>query len=166
MSSLWVKFQPSSTPPSDRFWWGALVLVLVLLVLLVLLTGVKQSQILVFRLRLEFDNKSWISQTYFLDFFGKSHTILEGISKKSLTNLRLILGLSQVNLRQVRNILSLYQANHSHIKENLKANIKHILGKYHANMIHIFNPYFIPISAIYKVYLINTQPTEKSRTLL
>ena len=59
MSSLWVKFQPSSTPPSDRFWWGVLVVlvVLVLLVLVVLLvTGVKQSQLLVLRLSLEFDN--------------------------------------------------------------------------------------------------------------
>ena len=46
MSSLYVKFQPSSTPPSDRFWWGVLVLVLVVLVLL-LVTGVKQSQLLV-----------------------------------------------------------------------------------------------------------------------
>ena len=47
MTSLCVKFQPSSTPPSDRFWWGVLVLVLVVLVVLVLLvTGVKQSQLL------------------------------------------------------------------------------------------------------------------------
>ena len=42
MISLHVKFQPSSTPPSDRFWWGV-----VLLVLLLLVTGVKQSQLLV-----------------------------------------------------------------------------------------------------------------------
>ena len=49
MTSLCVKFQPSSTPPSDRFWWG------VLLLLLVLVTGVKQSQLLVLRLSLEFD---------------------------------------------------------------------------------------------------------------
>ena len=48
MSSLCVKFQPSSTPPSDKFWWGV--------VLLVLVTGVKQSQLLVLRLRLEYDN--------------------------------------------------------------------------------------------------------------
>ena len=48
MSSLCVKFQPSRTPPSDRFWWGILVL-LVLLLLLLLVTGVKQSQHLVFR---------------------------------------------------------------------------------------------------------------------
>ena len=54
MTSLCVKFQPSSTPPSDRFWWGVLVL-LVLLVLLLLVTGVKQSQLLVLRLSLEFD---------------------------------------------------------------------------------------------------------------
>ena len=59
MSSLWVKFQPSSTPPSDRFWWGVLVVLLVLVLLLVLLvTGIKQSQLLVLRLSLEFDNKS------------------------------------------------------------------------------------------------------------
>ena len=36
MTSLCVKFQPSSTPPSDRFWWG------VVLVLL-LVTGVTKS---------------------------------------------------------------------------------------------------------------------------
>ena len=54
MSSLCVKFQPSSTPPSDRFWWGVLVL---LVLLVVLVTGVKQSQLLVLRLSLEFDNK-------------------------------------------------------------------------------------------------------------
>ena len=40
MNSLCVKFQPSSTPPSDRFWWGALVLVLLVLVLVLLVTGV------------------------------------------------------------------------------------------------------------------------------
>ena len=50
MSSLCVKFHPSTTPLSERFWWE----VLVLLVLLV--TGVKQSQLLVLRLSLEFDN--------------------------------------------------------------------------------------------------------------
>ena len=50
MISLCVKFQPSSTPPSNRFWWG------VVLVLVVLVTGVKQSQLLVLRLSLEFDN--------------------------------------------------------------------------------------------------------------
>ena len=55
MSSLWVKFQPSSTPPIDRFWWGVVLVVLVLVVVLV--TGVKQSQLLVLRLSLEFDNK-------------------------------------------------------------------------------------------------------------
>ena len=55
MTSLCVKFQPSSTLPSDRFWWGVLVLVL-LVVLLLLVTGVKQSQLLVLRLSLEFDN--------------------------------------------------------------------------------------------------------------
>ena len=60
MISLHVKFQPSSTPPSDRFWWGVvllvlLVLLLVLLVLLLLVTGVKQSQLLVLRLSLGFD---------------------------------------------------------------------------------------------------------------
>ena len=46
MNSLCVKFQPSSTPPSDRFWWGALVLVVLVLVV----TGVKQSQLLVWSL--------------------------------------------------------------------------------------------------------------------
>ena len=59
MTSLCVKFQPSSTPPSDRFWWGVLVvlvlLVLLVLLLVVLVTGVKQSQLLVLRLSLEFD---------------------------------------------------------------------------------------------------------------
>ena len=55
MTSLCVKFQPSSSPPSDRFWWGVLVVVVVLLVV-VLVTGVKQSQLLVLRLSLEFDN--------------------------------------------------------------------------------------------------------------
>ena len=56
MSSLCVKFKPSSTPPSDRFWWGVLVVLVVLVLLLVLLvTGVKQSQLLVLRLSLEFD---------------------------------------------------------------------------------------------------------------
>ena len=49
--SLCVKFLSSSTPPSDRFWWGVLVVLLVVLV-----TGVKQSQLLVLRLSLEFDN--------------------------------------------------------------------------------------------------------------
>ena len=38
MSSLFVKFQPCSTPPSDRFWWGVLLVVLLVLVLLVLKT--------------------------------------------------------------------------------------------------------------------------------
>ena len=47
MSSLSFKFQPS--PPSDRFWWGVVVLVLLVV------TGVKQSQLLVLRLNLEFD---------------------------------------------------------------------------------------------------------------
>ena len=56
MISLRVKFQPSSTPPFDRFWWGVLVVVLVVVLLLV--TGVKQSQLLVQRLSLEFDNSS------------------------------------------------------------------------------------------------------------
>ena len=45
MRSLCVKFQPSSTPTSDRFWWGVLLVLLLLLVLLV--TGVKQSQLLI-----------------------------------------------------------------------------------------------------------------------
>ena len=63
MISLHVKFHPSSTPPSDRFWWGVLVVLVLLVLLLVLLlvvlvTGVKQSQLLVLRLSLEFDNKS------------------------------------------------------------------------------------------------------------
>ena len=40
MSSLCVKFQPSSTPPSDRFWWGVLLLLVLLVFLLV--TGVKK----------------------------------------------------------------------------------------------------------------------------
>ena len=60
MTSLCVKFQPSSTPPSDRFWWGVLVLLVLLVLLLVLVllvTGVKQSQLLVLRLSLEFDKK-------------------------------------------------------------------------------------------------------------
>ena len=56
MISLHVKFQPSSTPPSDRFWWGVLVVDLLVVVLLLLVTGVKQSQLLVLRLRLECDN--------------------------------------------------------------------------------------------------------------
>ena len=43
MTSLCVKFKPSSTPPSDRFWWGVVLVLLVLL--LVLVTGVKQSQL-------------------------------------------------------------------------------------------------------------------------
>ena len=51
--SLCVKFQPSSTPPSDRFWCGVVLLVLVLLVVV---TVVKQSQLLVLRLSIEFDN--------------------------------------------------------------------------------------------------------------
>ena len=45
MSSLGVKFQPSSTPLSDRFWWGVLGILVVLV--LVVVTGVKQSQLLV-----------------------------------------------------------------------------------------------------------------------
>ena len=61
MTSLCVKFQPSSTLPSDRFWWG--VLVLVLLVVLLLVTGVKQSQLLVLRLSLEFDKKVRVNLT-------------------------------------------------------------------------------------------------------
>ena len=54
MSSLYVEFQPSSTPPSDRFWWGALVL------LVLLVSGVKQSQLRLWRLRLEFDKKTFV----------------------------------------------------------------------------------------------------------
>ena len=54
MISLFVKFQPSSTPPSDKFWWGVLV---VLILVLLLVTGVKQSQLIVLRLRLEFDKR-------------------------------------------------------------------------------------------------------------
>ena len=46
-------FSRLSTPPSHRFWWGVLV---VLVLLVVLVTGVKQSQLLVLRLSLEFDN--------------------------------------------------------------------------------------------------------------
>ena len=49
---LCVKFQPPSTPPSERFWLGVLVVVVFLLLLV---TGVKQSPLLVYRLSLEFD---------------------------------------------------------------------------------------------------------------
>ena len=42
ISSLSFKFQPSSTPPSDIFWWGVVLLLL-------LVTGVKQSQLLVLK---------------------------------------------------------------------------------------------------------------------
>ena len=48
MIGLCVKFPPSSTPPSDRFWCGVLVV-----------TGVKQSQLLVWRLSLESDKKKF-----------------------------------------------------------------------------------------------------------
>ena len=48
MTSLCVKFQPYSTPPSDRFWWG--VVVVLVLVLVVVRRG-KQSQLLVPRLK-------------------------------------------------------------------------------------------------------------------
>ena len=66
MTSLCVKFQPSSTPPSDRFWWGVLVLlVLLVLLLLVLVTGVKQSQLLVLRLSLEFDKNILMQEVTF-----------------------------------------------------------------------------------------------------
>ena len=41
VTRLGVKFHSSSTPQSDRFWWGVLVLVLLLV------TGVKESQLLV-----------------------------------------------------------------------------------------------------------------------
>ena len=58
MSSLSFKFQPSSTPPSDRLWGGVVVRVLLLLLVLVV-TGVKQSQLLVLRLSLEFDKSSF-----------------------------------------------------------------------------------------------------------
>ena len=58
MSSLWVKFQPSSTPPSDRFWWGVLVLVLLVLRLVLFVTGVKQSQLWGLILSLDFDKKN------------------------------------------------------------------------------------------------------------
>ena len=60
MSSLCVKFQPSSTPPTDRFWWGVLVVVVVLVLVVLLVTGVKQSQLLGLRLSLEFDNKEFL----------------------------------------------------------------------------------------------------------
>ena len=67
MIGLCVKFQPSSTPPSDRFWWGVVLLVLLVLVLLV--TWVKQSQLL----RMQFGNKtSSVLFTFcflFSDFF-------------------------------------------------------------------------------------------------
>ena len=69
MNSLCVKFQPSSTPPSDRFWWGVLVLVLLVLVVL-LVTGVKQSQLLVLRLSLEFDKKINLYQRQALNDMG------------------------------------------------------------------------------------------------
>ena len=45
MSSLGVKFHPPSTPLSNRFWWGVLVILVV--IVLVVVTGVKQSQLLV-----------------------------------------------------------------------------------------------------------------------
>ena len=44
MSSLCVKFKPSSTSPSGRFRRGVLLLVVVLVVIIVVVTGVKQSQ--------------------------------------------------------------------------------------------------------------------------
>ena len=47
MSSRCVKFQPSSTHLSNRFWWGVLVVLVLVLVLVLLVTGVKQSQLLV-----------------------------------------------------------------------------------------------------------------------
>ena len=46
ISNLCVKYQPSSTPLSDRFCWGVLLLAVLLLVVL-LVTGIKQSQLLV-----------------------------------------------------------------------------------------------------------------------
>ena len=64
MTSLCIKFQPSSTPLSDRFWWGVLVVLVLVLVLVLLVTGVKQSQLLFLRLSLEFDNKSLIMTIY------------------------------------------------------------------------------------------------------
>ena len=70
MTSLCVKFQPSSTPPSDRFWWGVLVVLVLLVVLLV--TGVKQSQLLVLRLSLEFDNTLYMRRT-----LGAKHLFLK-----------------------------------------------------------------------------------------
>ena len=74
MTSLCVKFQPSSTPPSDRFWWGVLVVVLVLLVVLV--TGVKQSQLLVLRLSLEFDKNLIIEENKVLLFLLVRHRFI------------------------------------------------------------------------------------------
>ena len=93
MSSLWVKFQPSSTPPTERFWWGVvLVLVLVLLVLLVLLvTGVKQRQLLFLRLSLEFDK---ILSSYFsLEWGGVFGDLKNNFPKEEeyYINLNLIL---------------------------------------------------------------------------
>ena len=51
---------------SSKFWWGVLVVILLVLLVLVLVlplvTGVKQSQLLVLRLSLEFDK----NKTYFV----------------------------------------------------------------------------------------------------
>ena len=61
MSSLRVKFQPSSTPPSDIFWWGVLFDVLV--------AGIKQSQLIVFRLSLEMTITKTTRKIVFLSNF-------------------------------------------------------------------------------------------------
>ena len=58
MSSLCVKFQPSSILVLIDFGVGVVVLVVV--------TGIKQSQLLVLRLRLVFDNKPLISTCHSL----------------------------------------------------------------------------------------------------
>ena len=58
MSSLCVKFQPSSTPHSDRFWWGVLLLLVVLILVLVVTksTSSPKTEVWTLDLGLEFDN--------------------------------------------------------------------------------------------------------------
>ena len=108
MSSLSFKFQPSSTPPSDRFWWGVL-LVLVLLVVLVVVTGVKQSQLLVLRLSLDFDKKPsftfntwWYALSSCVDktqpSFGVSQNCIKIFPLKDLTLLRALFSYIRPNL--------------------------------------------------------------------
>ena len=62
MSSLYVKFQTSST--FDRFWWGVLLFVLLVIVVI----GVKQSQHLVLRLGQEFDKNAALFIIYLFNF--------------------------------------------------------------------------------------------------